>query len=245
VDAVLFGVLAGGVQEYLQGVVGTTQDQRRGGAGPGEAPRLAAAWRALLRQHELGADGHCQTCGRGRWTTRSGLARSSFAKSSLGRSGLVRSDSASPSLGRSSLAGSGSARSDLAHSDLVDSVPSREPPFRAPDSVRPSHGRAGSDQPAVDGPVTDAGKSGGDPASPDCTPDRVPDCTSDCAPGCSSDCAADCAAGDSSGCSSGWWPSWLSSGWLGWWPVRRRSGLCTVWQVAVAYFIRRLPNGER
>ncbi|MEV4600221.1 hypothetical protein AB0K15_22810 [Amycolatopsis sp. NPDC049253] len=36
------------------------------------------------------------------------------------------------------------------------------------------------------------------------------------------------------------------AGRLGRWPLRRRAaGLCTVWQVAVAYFIRRTPTGER
>ncbi len=79
-DAVLFHLLAEGVQNYLRGVLRATVSDRgrepsgasgiasRAGA---EACRLAAAWRALLRQHELGADGHCVTCGRGRrWTTR-------------------------------------------------------------------------------------------------------------------------------------------------------------------------------
>lgn len=79
-DAVLFGLLAEGVRKYLRGVLETTVPDRgrepsgasgntsRAGA---EACRLAAAWRALLKQHELGADGHCVTCGRGRrWTTR-------------------------------------------------------------------------------------------------------------------------------------------------------------------------------
>jgi len=32
---------------------------------------------------------------------------------------------------------------------------------------------------------------------------------------------------------------------LGWLPVRRRAGFCTVWQVAVAYFIRRLPGEKK
>ncbi|AEK39308.1 hypothetical protein RAM_04080 [Amycolatopsis mediterranei S699] len=31
----------------------------------------------------------------------------------------------------------------------------------------------------------------------------------------------------------------------GWLPVRQPAELCTVWQVAVAYFIRRLPGGQR
>ncbi|MFI5606115.1 hypothetical protein [Amycolatopsis sp. NPDC051903] len=66
-DAVLFGVLAGGVQEYLRGVLGEPAP----GAGSGEARRLAAAWRALLHQHSLGHDGRCQCCGRGRWVARS------------------------------------------------------------------------------------------------------------------------------------------------------------------------------
>ncbi|NED38834.1 hypothetical protein [Amycolatopsis sp. SID8362] len=129
-DAVLFHLLAEGVQKYLRGVLRSTVSDRgrepsgasgttpRAGA---EACRLAAAWRALLRQHELGADGHCVTCGRGRrWTTR---ARSA-------------------------------AR------------------------------------------VRSAGSAGG--ATP-----------------------------------------W------GWLPVRRPAELCSVWQVAVAYFIRRLPGGQR
>ena len=127
-DAVLFHLLAEGVQKYLRGVLGSTASDR--GPGPSgasgipsragaEACRLAAAWRALLRQHELGADGRCVTCGRGRrWTTR--------------RAARVRS----------------------------------------------------------------AGGAGG----------AVP---------------------------------W------GWLPVRRSAELCTVWQVAVAYFIRRLPGGQR
>ncbi|MFD9887870.1 hypothetical protein ACFWY9_00910 [Amycolatopsis sp. NPDC059027] len=34
-------------------------------------------------------------------------------------------------------------------------------------------------------------------------------------------------------------------GWFGWWPVRRQASLCTVWQVAVGYFVRRLPGGVR
>jgi len=128
VDAVLFGLLAAGVQEYLRGVLGSTvPDRGREPSGaPGisshagaEACRLAAAWRALLRQHELGADGQCVVCGGGRrWTTR---AR---------RAGRVRSKS---------------------FGDVV----------------------------------------------------------------------------------------------LGWLPVRRRAGFCTVWQVAVAYFIRRLPGEKK
>lgn len=79
-DAVLFGLLAEGVRNYLRGVLETrVPDRGREPSGvPGtpshagaEACRLAAAWRALLRQHELGADGRCVTCGRGRrWTTR-------------------------------------------------------------------------------------------------------------------------------------------------------------------------------
>lgn len=127
-DAVLFHLLAEGVQKYLRGVLGSRVPDR----GPGlsgasgnpsragaEACRLAAAWRALLRQHELGADGRCVTCGRGRrWTTR--------------RAARVRS--------------AGGARESVA---------------------------------------------------------------------------------------------W------GWLPVRRSAELCTVWQVAVAYFIRRLPGGQR
>ena len=88
-DAVLFGLLAEGVQNYLRGVLGPVVPDRgrepSGAAGSparagAEACRLAAAWRALLRQHELGADGHCVTCGRGRrWTTwarRAGRVRS-------------------------------------------------------------------------------------------------------------------------------------------------------------------------
>ncbi|HWD06658.1 MAG TPA: hypothetical protein VG674_29880 [Amycolatopsis sp.] len=67
-DAVLFGVLAGGVQEYLGGVLAESS------VGSGEAGRLAAAWRALLHQHSLGSDGCCSSCGRGRWGTRSPLA---------------------------------------------------------------------------------------------------------------------------------------------------------------------------
>ncbi len=79
-DAVLFGLLAEGVRNYLRGVLETMVPDRgrepSGASGTpplagAEACRLAAAWRALLRQHELGADGRCVTCGRGRrWTTR-------------------------------------------------------------------------------------------------------------------------------------------------------------------------------
>lgn len=140
-DAVLFHLLAEGVQKYLRGVLGTAvPDRGRAPSGaPGnpsragaEACRLAAAWQALLRQHELGADGHCVTCGhcvscgRGRrWTTR--------------RAARVRSAGGAEVQGRR----------------LWDRL------FW----------------------------------------DRL--------------------------------------------PVRRRAGLCTVWQVAVAYFIRRLPGGQR
>ena len=126
-DAVLFGLLAMGVQEYLRGVLGSTVPDRgrepSGASGNpshagAEACRLAAAWRALLGQHELGADGQCVVCGGGRrWTTR---AR---------RAGRVRSGG---------------------FGDVV----------------------------------------------------------------------------------------------FGWLPVRRHAGMCTVWQVAVAYFIRRLPAGK-
>jgi len=100
VDAVLFGLLAEGVQKYLRGVLGSTVPDRgrepsgasgissRAGA---EACRLAAAWQVLLRQHELGADGQCVTCwrcvtcGRGRrWTTK---ARSAARVRSAGGAG--------------------------------------------------------------------------------------------------------------------------------------------------------------
>jgi hypothetical protein len=97
VDAVLFGLLAEGVQKYLRGVLGSTVPDRgrepsgasgissRAGA---EACRLAAAWRALLRQHELGADGRCVTCGRGRrWTTRA--RRAARVRSAGGAEGRV------------------------------------------------------------------------------------------------------------------------------------------------------------
>lgn len=127
VDALLFGLLSAGVQEYLRGVVGTCAPDRGpeqvesvppgsaySGSAPAEACRLAAAWRALLRMHELGGDGRCVACGGGRrWTTRAHAA-----------------------------------------------------------------GRA-------------------------------------------------------------------RRGWFGWWPVRRSAQLCTVWQVAVGYFIRRLPGSRR
>ena len=76
-DAVLFGVFATGVQEYLRGVTGTVAvgtATRRTGAVPGEVARLAAAWRALLRQHALGPDGRCVVCG-GASPAGAGIAR--------------------------------------------------------------------------------------------------------------------------------------------------------------------------
>ncbi|GAA3538841.1 hypothetical protein GCM10022222_23030 [Amycolatopsis ultiminotia] len=71
-DAVLFGIFSTGVQEYLQGVVGTANASGTASAtmpvsvrgAPGEVARLAAAWRALLKQHALAADGRCVVCGR-------------------------------------------------------------------------------------------------------------------------------------------------------------------------------------
>lgn len=71
-DAVLFGLFAAGVHEYLRGVVGTAKPRVAGvgagatgvGAVPGEIARLAAAWRVLLKQHALGADGRCVVCAR-------------------------------------------------------------------------------------------------------------------------------------------------------------------------------------
>jgi hypothetical protein len=150
VDAVLFGLLAEGVQKYLRGVLETTVPDRgrepsgasgtasRAGA---EACRLAAAWRALLRQHEPGADGYCVTCGRGRrWTTR---ARSAARVRSAGGAG------GTAPWGRFWSLSWGLLRGFL------------------------------------------------------------------------------------------WRSLW------GWLPVRRPTELCTVWQIAVAYFIRRLPGGQR
>ena len=78
-DAVLFGVFATGVQEYLRRVMGTVAagaTVRQAGAVPGEVARLAAAWRALLRQHALGPDGRCVVCGgASRARARDGIAR--------------------------------------------------------------------------------------------------------------------------------------------------------------------------
>ena len=94
-DAVLFHLLAEGVQKHLRGVLGSAVPDR--GPGPSgasgipsragaEACRLAAAWRALLKQHELGADGRCVTCGRGRrWTTR----RAARVRSAGGAGGIL------------------------------------------------------------------------------------------------------------------------------------------------------------
>ncbi|WP_237439884.1 hypothetical protein [Amycolatopsis rubida] len=65
-DAVLFGVFAAGVQEYLRRVAGTVAvgtATRPARDVPGDVARLAAAWRALLRQHALGPDGRCVVCG--------------------------------------------------------------------------------------------------------------------------------------------------------------------------------------
>ncbi|WP_154676312.1 hypothetical protein [Amycolatopsis benzoatilytica] len=76
-DAVLFGVFAAGVQEYLRRVMGTVAAgaaTRSAGAVPAEVARLAAAWRALLRQHALGPDGRCVVCGEAS-RTRDGVAR--------------------------------------------------------------------------------------------------------------------------------------------------------------------------
>lgn len=63
-DGVLFGVLAAGVQEYLRGVGKGAEPDR--GPEPPEVHRLVAAWRALLRMHELGGDGKCVRCGHAR-----------------------------------------------------------------------------------------------------------------------------------------------------------------------------------
>ena len=70
-DPVLFGLLAGGVHDYLRGVLGKPSEPA-GAQAREDACRLAAAWRALLRQHELGGDGCCAVCGGGRrWARRS------------------------------------------------------------------------------------------------------------------------------------------------------------------------------
>jgi hypothetical protein len=66
VDTVLFQVLADGVRRYLA-------EEAEGGAPEGtiRAAVLAAAWRALLRRHEMGSDGRCEGCGR--WRRGAGL----------------------------------------------------------------------------------------------------------------------------------------------------------------------------
>ena len=63
-DGVLFGVLAAGVLDYLRGVGKEAEPDR--GPEPPEVLRLVAAWRALLRMHELGGDGKCVICGHAR-----------------------------------------------------------------------------------------------------------------------------------------------------------------------------------
>jgi hypothetical protein len=71
VDPVLFGLLAGGVLDYLREVQGRAAEPA-GERVREDAGRLAVAWRVLLRQHELGGDGHCAACGRGRRWVRQG-----------------------------------------------------------------------------------------------------------------------------------------------------------------------------
>ena len=209
----------------MQGVVGTTRGQGRGGAGPGEAPRLAAAWRALLRQHELGADGHCVACNRGRWTTRSVSARTPMAGSSSAHHNPAPADHNSVHRGP--------AGCDFGSCGPI----SRDPADRGSGDRDPA-GCDFGDHGRVEGASGDYGS--GDYGSGNC---GLGNCGRvGCAPGDFDSVdrgLAGCALGDHGSGRSGW-PDWF-----GWWPARRRSGLCTVWQVAVAYFIRRLPNGER
>ncbi|OZM74957.1 hypothetical protein CFN78_01785 [Amycolatopsis antarctica] len=60
----LFGLVADGVFQFLQGAVGTAGALR--GAENAEAARLVAAWRTLLRLHDHRPSGRCPLCKRGR-----------------------------------------------------------------------------------------------------------------------------------------------------------------------------------
>ncbi|MGH3520346.1 MAG: hypothetical protein ACRDQ7_23775 [Haloechinothrix sp.] len=57
-----FGLFAANVWRYLDDLAARSVAERTPGAA--DLRKLAGAWRALLRLHEVEADGTCQACGR-------------------------------------------------------------------------------------------------------------------------------------------------------------------------------------